>query len=715
MLALLLLTLAAGEAAATVPLAPAPGSSPAASIALDGRAVVLDKDGRADISATTTLAAPGMRFYRLSDGGPAFYFPRNDTLVTWPLTGPDQPARAEIIVKAVDATTWEHAPAFEAPVEVEDGKASVRFVLSPGEWDVAILLPGFAPAFSTDVAARQPAVSVALSALKRAARVRARILSARTGKPPERWLAWVSRMDAGPEDEQARFFATRPIAVDRMALDFASIPVAAWELKAEIPGGGRKRHAFTAMKPGGVTNLGDFVIPDLGSVRLTLDFPVELPPGNITVRIKSLASRKDVELGSKTVPPKAHTVVEIGQIEPGLVSIESEAGNGAIRHVYTATVEPGEFAEDHFVFAPVRIHGAVKRGEDGVPDAEVSVPLDGTPRAISATSGPFGEYSLRVWAASSSVVMMTLPPGDETHFVEEVPIEPGASEVAHDVWLPTTDVHGIVRDRDTLAPIAGAIITVSPTAVPPDEPTGPNPVSISTPSDREGRFRVRNLVARPINVQIEHEGYAPLQFTDVEVTPEGKELDVRLEKGQRLHGIVTDETGTPLIGVGVGLDPDARGLEFARHVVTSGAGEFEFSGTATGLHILEVFECGYRIVVRPVDVAEREQVPGRNEANIQLVPEAAVLRVHVEDDAGTPLGNTALQWTVHGVMLPIGRWQDFAQSCGHAVVTDADGNLELHGVPGETIGAVVPPGGRLLGTVNNDGNENTWTIVIPKE
>ena len=101
---------------------------------------------------------------------------------------------------------------------------------------------------------------------------------------------WVSRTDPAPDDQEPRFFKTRPIAADGATLDFASIPVAAWELRVEIPGGGRKRKPFTALKPGGVTDLGDFVIPDLGSVRLTLEFPVELPHGEVTVRVQGLSS-----------------------------------------------------------------------------------------------------------------------------------------------------------------------------------------------------------------------------------------------------------------------------------------------------------------------------------------------------------------------------------------------------------------------------------------
>ena len=717
MLAAVLFALAMGDAAAPIPLEPAPGAAPAVSIMLGGHPVALDKEGRADIAPDTPLAAPGLRFYRPTEEGPAFYFPDNDTLVAWPLSGPEHLIRADIVVKAADATTWEHSPTFEAPVEVRNGKAGVRFVLSSGEWDVAILVPGFAPAFS-HVAARAPSFTNAASALKRAARLKAKILSARTGKTPERWSAWVSRTEPSPDDEESRFFKTRPIAADRAAIDFTSIPVAAWELRVEIPGGGRKRQPFTALKPGGVTDLGNFAIPDLGSVRLTIEFPVELPHGEVSVRVKGLSSRTgamDVELGSKTIRPKDVTVVELGQIEPGPVSIECEAQASGLRYAEAVTVDSGKTAELRFAFVPVRIHGVVKRGDEVVPDAVVSVPFEGVLKGTSTASGQLGEYALRVWASSDRIFVKTLPPGDETPFVEEVHVDRGVSEVEHDVLIPLAEIHGVVRDAETGTPIAGANIAVSTSPGKTGEAKEAIDADMSVTSDREGRFRLRNLFSRRVDVHVQHEGYAPADFYEIDVTPEGKDLDVRLEKGVRLHGIVTDQAGTPLAGVNVGMDPDARGLDFAREVVTSGSGEFEFPGTATGFHILEVMQCGHRLEVRPTDVYVHEEIRGGDEANIQLSPETELLRVHVEDDTGAPLDGWTLQWTVHGVLLPLGAWQQYATNCGHAVATDAEGNLDLHGMPQETIGAVAPGTARPLGSLNNDGTRTTWTIVIPKE
>jgi hypothetical protein len=56
-----------------------------------------------------------------------------------------------------------------------------------------------------------------------------------------------------------------------------------------------------------------------------------------------------------------------------------------------------------------------------------------------------------------------------------------------------------------------------------------------------------------------------------------------------------------------------------------------------------------------------------------------------------------------------------APGAAPAASADAEGNLELHGLPRETIGAVAPGTARPLGSFSNDGTQNTWTIVIPKE
>ena len=335
-------------------------------------------------------------------------------------------------------------------------------------------------------------------------------------------------------------------------------------------------------------------------------------------------------------------------------------------------------------------------------------------QAASTTSNDLGEYALRLWASADRIPLTTLPPGDETHFVEDLPIDPRATEVEHDVLLPLAEIRGTVRDAEVGTPIAGADVAVSTS---PDKGEAKEEIyaRASVTSDREGRFRLRNLVSRRVDVHVQHEGYAPADFYEIEVTPEGKDLEVRMEKGVRLHGVVTGEIGR------------AAGRRERGHGPGRARARLRPRGHDVGRRRVRVSRHGDGLPhpgshgVRPQDrgAAHGRLLPrgdpGGDEANIQLGPETEVLHVHVEDDTGAPLDGLTLQWTVHGVLLPLGAWQQYATSCGQPIATDGEGNLELHGMPRDTIGAVAPGSAQPLGSFNNDGTRTSWTIVIPKE
>src|SRR4029077_15765806 len=127
-----------------------------------------------------------------------------------------------------------------------------------------------------------------------------------------------------------------------------------------------------------------------------------------------------------------------------------------------------------------------------------------------------GEYALRLWATADRIPLRTLSPGDETHFVEDVPIDPRATEVEHDVVLPMAEIRGTVRDAEVGTPLAGAEVAVS-TSPDKGEAREETFAHASVRADRDGRFRLRNLVSRRVDVHVQHEGYAPADFYEIEV------------------------------------------------------------------------------------------------------------------------------------------------------------------------------------------------------
>src|SRR5262245_44315062 len=170
LLAPFLIAAAVTDAASVLELAPAPGAAPEATLVLAGEPVALDSGGRARVPAPPVLDAPGLRFYTVGDR--AFYYPADFALVTWRVTGPDRTGEAQIVAKEHGTETWDTALTATAPVEIADAARHVRFVLPPGQWDLALLVPGWAPAFASDVRVDGAAAGVAPTRLARSARLK---------------------------------------------------------------------------------------------------------------------------------------------------------------------------------------------------------------------------------------------------------------------------------------------------------------------------------------------------------------------------------------------------------------------------------------------------------------------------------------------------------------------------------------------------------------
>jgi Carboxypeptidase regulatory-like domain len=714
----LLVWAAVADSGSALELGPAPGVSPAEALVLAGQPVALDAEGRGRVAEQTELSAPGLRFYTVGDR--AFYYPADFSLMTWPLAGPDRGVAAEIVAKDHDAESWAQSRTSTAPLETADASRRVRFVLAPGRWDLAILVPGFAPAFVSDVAVDGAAAAVELSRLARSALLKGRILDGRSGKAPARWTAWLRRVGTEPETEEARFFEDRPVAVDRPALEFGSLPTGNWELEVVAPGRGRRTTLVQAPRPRMVADVGDFYIAQSGGLRVALAFPSEVPNENFVVRLRRDALDPDglaLELGRKTVTPRAETIVVFEDLEPGPVRLAAESASGGVQRRELATVESGATVDVRLTFVPVRLHGRVRRGELPVSGALIQAGAPGgSEKEISTTSDDLGEYSLRFWAAADQVFLTTLDGerGGTLPFAETVALREGEDDVPHDIQLPGGEIRGSVRDAETGAPISGANVRFSSSSTPEETSEYVLHFEYGDMSDREGRFSLRNLPPNPIDVEVSHDGYSPRKLPAIEPTPEGAELDVRLEKGLRLVGTVRDETGSPVAGATVAMDPDPESYFFTRTTTSTAAGEFQFESLAAGEHLLAVLKCGATLVLRPVTLPPASPEAAEHREDFRLEPELPPIAVHVEDDLGAPIPNMTLQWAVGGIPIPFSDFDRAARGCGRASAPDAEGNLSLRGLPRGPIAALVPAEERVLSTFTNDGSQMLWTIRIPR-
>jgi len=687
-----LILLAAAADAATAP-APAPGAPHVAGV---------------------ELSTPGFRFYSIGDR--AFYYPVDYTLVTWPLPGLDRADEAQVVAKDHASDTWERSVTFAAPVESDPAARTVRFALAPGARDLAILVPGFAPSFLSNVRPEGETRRLPPAKLARAARLKGRILDARSGKTPAKWSARVRRVGIDDAGDEARFFATRPISLDGAVLDFASLPPGAWELDVAAPGTGRRGTLVRTPKPGSVADLGDFYISQAGRVLVTLAFPSEVPAEPFVVRVLRQApdtDQQEIEVGKKTVAPEPETHLEFDNIEPGPVTVRGQNKTGEIERAEGAEVRSDETAEVRLTFYPVTLHGRVWRGDAGVPDATVRAAVGMMGRNPAATSDELGDYSLRFWAAGNDVFLTTTAAGSDLPFDESIPLEPGATEVEHDVELPAGEIRGVVRDAETGAPIAGASVHFA-NAVPREGKNRAVRFKSGTDTDADGRFSLTNLSSDPVDVEVKSEGYSPAKLANVVPTPEGAELDVRLAKGVRLYGTVTDQAGSPVAGATVGIDPDAEGYFFTQTTSTTAAGEFEFRNMGPGPHLLGVLQCGFTLALRTFTLEPPNADSQDPRADVRLLAELAPVTLHMEDETGRPSVGVSTWLAVDGVILPLSDFDRAARRCGQSPTTDADGNMTLRGLPRGTLSSLDFDTHQPISSFANDGTQSVWTIRTPR-
>ena len=722
---LLSLLLAAVADSSTVPLAPAPGAPPAPGIVVSGHAAPLDAEGRGTISSDGSPAADGLRFYRTapdsSGGARAYYYPADSALASWKLPGVETSAGATVVLKDA-AVTWESARSFPAPLEKVDGGRRLRFALSPGTWDVAVVVPGFAPGFVTelDVYAEDETLNVSAVQLDRAGRVTARVLDARTGKPPDQWKAYASGVGADPESVEAKFFDGWPISSGGATLDFASLPVGGWELRVVAPRRSEPHVAASVPKAGALVELGDLYVTDFGKLRVVLEFPGSVPAGSFEVKLTR--SRVEFEgepivLGKRTTRARGDAVLEFDAIEPGDVDIECGNADAHIWRNASVIVEPNRTAEARIVFRQVQVHGTVRRGDEAVPGAQVSKP-SGRGRwgaAEPVVSDELGGYALDVWGGTDTIVLTTVPPGQTIGYSELVSVDPEAIDVPHDVLLPGGEIRGVVRDADTGVPLAGAEVGFT-TAIPEEEPEDLENYTmfvLGMETDAEGRFRLANLEEdEDVDVEVTLEGYSPSRFADVRPKPGGTELDVRLERGVRVSGTVVDESGAPLAGIAVGLDIESRGQDFARTATTSSDGRYEFAGVADGPHVLGLLACGRTIVLRRFAVdGKAAAATGSHTEDIQVTREGSPIDVHLEHSDGSE-ALQVVRFAIDGVPLPLDAWWEAAKQCG---TYDEIGwtHIVLHGFPQGTITALSSSSQTVYGTYQNDGSGSSWTIRLP--
>jgi len=129
-----------------------------------------------------------------------------------------------------------------------------------------------------------------------------------------------------------------------------------------------------------------------------------------------------------------------------------------------------------------------------------------------------------------------------------------------------------------------------------------------TPTDGDGRFRLEGVAPGRASVEASHERYVRA-VRDVDAKPGVNTVELQLEGGTEVRGVVVDAAGAPVPGAWVHLSQ--RGSDWGFHDATSGAdGSFTLTGVSEGDYSATAGRAGYAAAGDPTAVSVRGEPVG---------------------------------------------------------------------------------------------------------
>jgi hypothetical protein len=250
--------------------------------------------------------------------------------------------------------------------------------------------------------------------------------------------------------------------------------------------------------------------------------------------IVSAQSGADGQWKLERLPVTGTAIFELADDQYALVSVQQELQESDIT-VPLLTARPGVNVSGRAVY------------EGGKPAAGIAVSAHSVSRDgayASARTAADGTYTLSRLSAGAINISATEEASDwVVPNIENLSTQGGKDIVAPDLVLqPGIQLDGTVLDADTKAPLAGAIIGAQ----------GPHGFTRSSPSDKQGRYRVRVLPGSQYFYMFTTPvGYLRSEVnSNITIAPGQKTLaPMLLKKGLTLTGTAIDENGNPAAGV----------------------------------------------------------------------------------------------------------------------------------------------------------------------
>ena len=131
-------------------------------------------------------------------------------------------------------------------------------------------------------------------------------------------------------------------------------------------------------------------------------------------------------------------------------------------------------------------------------------------------------------------------------------------------------------------------------------------VTVGGASAADGRFSLDGLPLGPLSLSFSAEGYLEA-VRDLEIQAGENQLDVQLDRGFSISGVVVDGEGRPVAGAEMAQgQPGVRRFTFGRNAATysQADGSFELTGLASGLYDVSARKEGYAVgrTEQPVEI-----------------------------------------------------------------------------------------------------------------
>ncbi|MBS1119082.1 MAG: hypothetical protein H6Q90_1310 [Deltaproteobacteria bacterium] len=344
----------------------------------------------------------------------------------------------------------------------------------------------------------------------------------------------------------------------------------------------------------------------------------------------------------------------------------------------------------------VRVRGTITDIKGG-PVAEAIVTAQTAPGEIptgkrkAAITGSDGSYELWLGAGEYDVRAEHLAYAPaETH------VRVGSAELREDLQLvPAAFIEGVVLERGTSRPVAGAIVFVD----------GNQHADLRALTDDEGRFRLQQLAAGSfaLRARAAHQVTMAPNLVELDIGQTRSGVELWVDRAANVSGHVVGEDGRALAGAEVALVQLEEAIAEEAQATTDADGRFVIHGVAPGAYGVTAATPDRPMLMRRtgIDVGERDVsdlelvVKSAHVVRGRVVP-ARLATIEMARPGGLAIASMALG----------GDMSDYVNLATSTTRTSADGSFEIKRAAAGTY---------TLIAVADDGTRGEASVVVGRD